>query len=138
VKTQIELAREIATKAHEGQIRKRGIETGWPYIVHPESVSKMVSHVPILVAAAWLHDVLEDTKVTEDDLRQAGIQQDVIDIVKMVTRGPNENYFDFIMRIKENSLALTLKAADIRNNLENLEECSLKDKYRFAHYVLTM
>jgi GTP diphosphokinase / guanosine-3',5'-bis(diphosphate) 3'-diphosphatase len=138
MKTQIEIAREIATKAHSYQYRTMGADKGKSYIVHPMRVAEMVPHCnEEIVAAAWLHDVLEDTKVTADDLLDAGINPSVITLVKILTRNPGENYFDFIMRIKQNTTALTIKAADIRDNMESLEEGNLKDKYRLALHVLT-
>lgn len=67
----IEKAALFAERAHEGQVRKY---TGEPYIVHPAEVARIVSTLvtadDIIIAAAWLHDVVEDTDVTDADLRR--------------------------------------------------------------------
>lgn len=150
----VKLAHNIATEAHKGQKRK----DGKPYITHPEAVAKIVhddffSLMPqneaaqanwsvvknYVIMAALLHDTIEDTYVTSERLRQAGFPEMVIDIVKTVTKQPNENYFEFIMRIMEsgNVGAKIVKLADLQHNMSGLQEGSMKDKYRFATYILS-
>lgn len=66
----VQRAVDFATKAHEGQLRKY---TGEAYIVHPMSVAFLVARVnldPKVIAAAWLHDTVEDTKATLDEIAQ--------------------------------------------------------------------
>ena len=68
----IEKAKRFATEAHKGQTRKYGDKP--PYITHPETVAEMVCNAPNslagMVAAAWLHDVVEDTDVTMKDIKR--------------------------------------------------------------------
>ncbi len=68
--TIIEIAENIARKVHQGQFRRDGIT---PYIVHPERVARRLSEDSEAQAVAWLHDVLEDTGVSEKFLIDAGI-----------------------------------------------------------------
>jgi len=79
-----ERARAFATKAHEGQVRRY---TNAPYITHPEAVANLVRsvpHSPEMIAAAWLHDTVEDTAVTIEDIdREFG--PDVAHYVKELT-----------------------------------------------------
>jgi len=66
----IERAADFATRAHTGQVRKY---TGDPYIVHPRAVAERVAGAggdPAMIAAAWLHDTVEDTGTTLDDIRR--------------------------------------------------------------------
>ena len=80
----VEKAREFATQAHEGQVRKY---TGMPYIVHPIEVMEIVctvEHDDAMLAAALLHDVVEDTDHTIDDIR-AGFGDDIAALVSDLT-----------------------------------------------------
>lgn len=84
----IEKAKEFATKAHEGQTRKFGPEPRPPYIVHPERVATRVASLPrvneVDIAAAWLHDVIEDCGVTYETMaREFGVE--VADLVQELT-----------------------------------------------------
>lgn len=151
---QIELAKKAAIEAHQGQTRKMGDDKGKPYIIHPERVAKIVeielgkrrhygqltgwekTEADNMIAAAWLHDTMEDCQFSETDLIFKGIPFPVINIVKTLTRIEDETYFDFILRIKGDSNACLVKICDIRDNMAGLEEGSRKDKYRFATYIL--
>ena len=128
----IGIAREIATEAHSGQKRKY---TGEDYINHPRRVAKKFSTEDSQVIA-WLHDVLEDSDFTAEDILKRGIRQHCIEIVEYLTRQEGESYFNFIMRIKERHQAKVIKIADIKDNLINSKEGSLKDKYMLALYIL--
>ena len=69
--------------------------------------------------AAVLHDVLEDTPVTVDELRAEGLPDDVIDAVIVLTRRDGTSYEDYIERVALNPIARDVKAADIADNLAN-------------------
>ena len=143
------VALEIATKAHEGKKREFGDDKGKPYIIHPtrvaESVWELFSHNHTyrdsLYCVGILHDVIEDTDVMEGDLRDAGIPDDVVDAVLLLTKGEGESYYNFIKRIYNNQwvsgyMARIVKAADIADNLKSLKKGSLRDKYLFALDIL--
>ncbi len=137
-KKQSEIAREIAIKAHEGQVDKGGK----PYINHPEHVAANVE-TDGQKAVAWLHDVLEDTNVTARDLAAAGISEDVVDGVVAMTRHEGEDYFDYIDRVALNSLAREVKKADLVHNMDlsrlvnpSHEQFERRKKYEKAFAIL--
>lgn len=69
-------------------------------------------------AVAWLHDVVEDTPFTFDDLRAAGIDDDVIDALKLLTHDKSVPYMDYVANLKRNELARTVKLADLAHNCD--------------------
>lgn len=131
----VKLAESIAREAHTGAIRKFGADKDKPYIVHPERVAAKLDY-PVLKAAGWLHDVVEDTKITFQDLLDRGIWPEVVDILKYVTKKEGENYKDFMVRISRSKFAMQLKKADLEDNLESCPEGQMKDKYRLALWLI--
>jgi (p)ppGpp synthase/HD superfamily hydrolase len=107
----IEKALQIAARAHEGQKDKEGL----PYILHPLRVMAGVTGVEAQIVAV-LHDVLEDTPVTADDLRQAGFHEDIVTSVLCVTHRRDESYADYVVRCKANPVARSVKLADLQDN----------------------
>jgi len=128
----LKIAKQITTEAHRGQKRKYN---GEDYINHPRRVSEKFT-TENLQLVAWLHDVLEDSDFTAKDLLDRGIKAEVIDVIKNLTRQEGENYFNFIMKIKDNYQARIVKIEDIKDNLINSREGSLKDKYMLSLYIL--
>lgn len=118
----------IATQAHTGQKRRF---TGEDYITHPIAVADTMKY-ELDKCVAILHDVIEDTKVTVEDLLKEGVPQMVIDDVLLLTRKKGENYYNFISRVRDSASARRVKMADIEHNMSTLEEGHMKDKYRFA------
>ncbi|HZV07357.1 MAG TPA: HD domain-containing protein [Gemmataceae bacterium] len=107
----IEKALQIAAKAHEGQTDK----DGQPYILHPLRVMQRVEGMEAQIVAI-LHDVVEDTKVTLEDLRDAGFGGAILAGVRCVTHGKNESYADYLVRCKANPLGRQVKLADLEDN----------------------
>lgn len=107
----IERALQIAAKAHEGQKDKEGL----PYVLHPLRVMMAVEGEEAQVVAV-LHDVVEDTPVTLDDLRQAGFSEAVLAAVQCVTHHKDEPYADYVVRCKGNEVARRVKLADLGDN----------------------
>ena len=111
----IELAREIATQAHEGETRIGG----QPYIEHPRRVAAAVEHDGFgseHVQAAWLHDVVEDSTTTLADLLAAGFSPVVVAAVDSVTRRGGEEYFDMIHRAAADRIGVVVKWHDNADN----------------------
>ena len=127
----LQLCKNIATEAHKGQKRWGGE----PYITHPESVANRVDKIG-LKCIAWLHDVLEDTKVTAEELLEKEIPIEYVLSLRHLTRRKGQNYKDFILQVREDWMATIVKIADLKDNLKNLKEGSMKDKYRLALYLL--
>ena len=125
-----QLAHEVASQAHRNQKRKG---TGKPYIVHPEAVA---AQLPVnLKALGFLHDVIEDTAFTLSQMTEL-FPPWVVERVIMLTRIPNENYDDYIMRVREDDSTRLVKIADLRHNLHDILSGSLRDKYRLALRLL--
>ena len=131
----IKRAEEIAREVHKGQ--KRTIGKREDYIEHPKRVASHFS-TPESQIIAWLHDVLEDTSYTEQDLLNEGINPFVVSIVARLSKKPNENYLGFILRISKDLRAITIKTEDIKDNMKSLKEGSLLDKYCLALYILEL
>jgi (p)ppGpp synthase/HD superfamily hydrolase len=126
----VDTARELAFKAHDGQFRNDGVT---PYFNHVQNVAfTVVPHSPFNIAAAYLHDVLEDTSVTEKDLRDAGIPEEVIEAVKLLTHPHGEPYLDYIKRVEPNLIAYAVKLADIFSNINDSPTERQKAKYEKA------
>ncbi len=123
---------EIARKYHLGQTRKFSNEE---YITHPIRVSEKFIDEKMKCIAV-LHDVLEDTSATKYSLTTLGVDQDIIKVIEILSRRVNETYLDFILRISKHKKATLIKIEDITDNLSDLKEGSLKDKYRFAKHFL--
>ncbi|MGP9587215.1 HD domain-containing protein [Micrococcaceae sp. AOP34-BR2-30] len=113
----VEAAVSIAERAHRGQVDKAGID----YITHPERVAaktRAQGGSPEAVAAAWLHDVIEDADITAAELRDAGIPVPVIEAVEAVTKHSEESLEDYCARVRANPLALRVKLADLEDNTD--------------------
>jgi len=108
------LAARIATEAHKGQFRRDG-QT--PYISHPQAVAGRVAGDPVAEAIAWLHDVLEDTSVTAQDLLSSGLPVEVVKRVELLTKSGDSEYEDYLGRIKRDPVARRVKVADMLANL---------------------
>lgn len=140
----VELAEDIARTAHDGQVDKSGRN----YIEHPARVAGIAAArggSETIVAAAWLHDTLEDTNITEQTLRFLCFPQPVIDAVVAVTRTPEVPPEGYYANIRTNPDALAVKLADIADNLDEdrlalLDEktaARLRRKYAKAIHLLT-
>jgi (p)ppGpp synthase/HD superfamily hydrolase len=109
---------EIMRRAHEGQIDK----SGRPYYLHPLRVAMRLANCSAAERlAALLHDVVEDTPVTLEDLRGMGYGEDVLELVALLTREKprGESHREYIQRIvaSRNAPALRVKLADVYDNL---------------------
>lgn len=132
--SQSEKAYEIAKKAHLGQIDKAGED----YIKHPEKVASFVK-TDEEKAVAYLHDVIEDTELTLEDLNEYGFSKEVIEAVDIITKKRGEDYQSYLNLVKKNKLARAVKLADLRHNsdltrLINITEKDIerKEKYQKA------
>lgn len=121
----------LAAEAHRGQLDKAGI----CYLTHPLRVMLRLVD-PIARIAAILHDVLEDTSRTREDLRRAGFPPVVLAVVEILTKGATETYEAFIERCAANPIARQVKLADLADNMDltRLPEITEKDRQRLARY----
>lgn len=130
-------AATVASRVHAKQQRKDDT----PYIAHPIRVAIRCSG-RLEKVIALLHDTVEDTDTTLDDLADLGFTQEVIDAVDALSRRPGESYGDFIARCSRNQLAKTVKLADIEDNLSDQSALDpdeaefLRNRYERAREVL--
>ena len=133
----IKKAAALAKKYHKGQTDKAGQD----YFLHPKYVSEHVCGYKEKIVG-YLHDTLEDTDCTEEELRSE-FDDDIVDAVLAITKRPGEDYKAFILRVKQNKIATRVKISDILHNsmIERIENPSEEDykrleKYRGALFLL--
>ena len=129
--SQSEKAYEIAKRAHLGQVDKAGED----YIKHPEKVASFVK-TDEEKTVAYLHDVIEDTELTLEDLYECGFSKEVIEAVDIITKKRGEDYQSYLNSVKKNKLARAVKLADLRHNsdLTRLTKVTEKDIKRKEKY----
>ena len=123
----------LAEKAHQGQVDKGG----HPYIGHPKRVMENCETTEEKIVA-MLHDVIEDTEYTADDLRKEGFSEEIITALLCLTHREGESYMEYIERICENSLAVRVKYADLQDNMDlsRIPDPTEKDLARLEKYKL--
>ena len=127
----IERAVAIAATAHDGQRDKAGV----PYLLHPLRMMMRMNN-PAAMMAAVLHDVVEDTDWTLDQLRVEGFSAEVLSAVDCLTNRAGESYDEFIARVQGNEIARQVKRADLEDNMDirRIAELSAKDLARLEKY----
>ena len=123
----------LAEKAHQGQVDKGG----HPYILHPKRVMEKCETTEEKIVA-MLHDVMEDTDYTADDLRKEGFSEEIITALLYLTHREGEGYMEYIERICENPLAVRVKYADLQDNMDlsRIPDPTEKDLARLEKYKL--
>ena len=132
-------ALKLCFEAHKDQTDKSGM----PYVFHPFHLAEQMSD-EYTVTAALLHDVVEDTDITFDDLERMGFPAKVTDALKLLTHVDSVEYMDYVAKIKQDPVAAAVKLADLRHNsdtsrLDAVDERALKrvEKYAAAIKLLT-
>lgn len=129
----IRKAFEVASKVHAGQVDKGGVE----YINHPLTVASNVGDDISAIIVALLHDTVEDSAITFDELREEiPLTVEELDALKLLTHDDATPYLEYVAQIKTNELAATVKAADLRHNsdLSRIKNPTAKDLERVAKY----
>jgi (p)ppGpp synthase/HD superfamily hydrolase len=127
----IEKAIEIAAREHAGDIDKGGN----PYVFHPLRLMFAVK-TPLEKMAAVLHDVVEDTSVSLDDLRNEGFHPDVIAAIEALTKRKGESRLEAAARAAANPIARVVKLADVTDNMDlsRISNPTDKDFARLKEY----
>ena len=132
-------AMKISFKAHKNQTDKNGM----PYIFHPIHLAEQMTDEKT-ICVALLHDVVEDTDITFEELEHEGFSEDIIDALKLMTHDDSVPYMDYVKEIKTNRIATTVKIADLKHNsdltrLDYVDEKAMKrvEKYKKAIDILT-
>lgn len=115
-------ALKLSFEAHKNQVDKSGI----PYVYHPFHLAEQMETEETVIVAL-LHDVVEDTNFTLDDIRAMGFSKDVIEALALLTHDDSVPYMDYVKQIKGNSIARVVKLADLKHN-SDLTRLDIVDK----------
>ncbi len=132
-------AMKLCFEAHKEQVDKSGL----PYVFHPIHVAEQMTD-EITTAIALLHDIVEDTDYTLQDLIDMGFPREVTDALALLTHEDGVPYLEYVAGIKADPAARAVKLADLAHNsdstrLDSVDEKALEriEKYRKAMEILT-
>ena len=132
-------AMKIDFAAHKNQTDKNGI----PYIYHPIHLAEQMADEKT-ICVALLHDVVEDTDITFEQLAREGFPDDIIEALKLLTHDDSIQYMDYVKEIKSNPIAAAVKLADLKHNsdltrLDVIDEKAINraEKYENAISLLS-
>ena len=127
-------ALKLSFEAHKDQIDKSGM----PYVYHPFHLAEQMKDEDTTIVAL-LHDVVEDTYITVDDIRKMGFNEEVCEALKLMTHDDNVPYIEYVKKLKSNPIAKAVKIADLAHNsdltrLDIVDEKALMrvEKYKRA------
>ena len=128
---QTKKAVNLMFEAHKEQRDKSGL----PYVFHPFHLAEQMEDETTTVVAL-LHDIVEDTDCTPDDLRRMGFSEEVCEAIDLMTHREGVPYMEYVKRIKTNPVAVKVKLADLRQNsdLTRMEKPTERDKQRAEKY----
>ena len=126
------IALKLCFNAHKEQIDKSGM----PYVFHPFHLAEQMTDEPTTVVAL-LHDLIEDTAYTLDDLHALGFSEQICEAIALMTHDEAVAYMDYVAAIKENPIARTVKLADLRHNsdMTRLDTVTERDLARAEKYA---
>ena len=127
-------ALKLCFSAHKEQVDK----TGLPYVFHPFHLAEQMDD-EISTVCALLHDVIEDTDMTLEDILKMGFPNEVADVLSLLTHKEDVPYMDYVKEISKNPTATKVKIADLLHNsdmtrLNVIDEYAVKraEKYKNA------
>ena len=125
------IALKLCFEAHKDQIDKSGM----PYVFHPFHLAEQMADENTTIVAL-LHDVIEDTEYTLDDLRKFGFAEDVLSAISLMTHADDVPYMDYVVKIKTNPIAKAVKLADLKHNsdMSRLDRITQTDEERAKKY----
>lgn len=131
-------ALRLCFDAHKEQTDK----TGLPYVFHPFHLAEQMTD-EMTTICALLHDVIEDTEHTIEDIEKMGFPSEVVEALRLLTHDERVPYMDYVRKISENPIAKAVKIADLRHNsdlsrLDEIDEYAKKrtEKYKEALSLL--
>ena len=128
---QTKKALKLCFDAHKDQLDKSGM----PYVFHPFHLAEQMTD-EITTIVALLHDVVEDTPYTPEDLKGFGFPEEALEALALLTHDPAVPYMDYVAAIKPNAVARAVKLADLRHNsdrsrLEHPDDRSLAREQKY-------
>ena len=113
-------ALKLCFDTHKDQVDKSGM----PYVFHPFHLAEQMDD-EISTVCALLHDVVEDSETTLDDLSNMGFPKEVIEVLSLLTHADDVPYMDYVREIKKNTIATKVKIADLKHNSDSTRvECA--------------
>lgn len=127
----VKKAINIMYKKHENQIDKGGI----PYVFHPWHIAEQMPDEEKTIVAL-LHDVIEDTDTTLEELKSSGFSDEIVKALELLAHNNNEDYFTYIKKLSSNEIARCVKLEDLKHNLDltRLKKIAEKDLKRQQKY----
>ena len=124
-------AMKLCYEAHKDQVDKSGL----PYVFHPAHVAEQMTDEATTIVAL-LHDVVEDTDYTLEDLAAEGFGKDILEAVALMTHEDDVPYLDYVAKLKDNPIARAVKLADLAHNsdLSRIGEVDEETKQRLEKY----
>ena len=128
-------ALKLCFEAHKDQLDKSGM----PYVFHPFHLAEQMSD-ELTTTVALLHDVVEDSDYTFEDLAAKGFPVPVLDALRLLTHADDVPYMDYVREIKKNPIAAAVKMADLQHNsdLSRLDVVDEKVLTRREKYLAAM
>lgn len=132
---QTKKAMKLCFEAHKEQLDKSGL----PYVFHPFHLAEQMTTEETTVVAL-LHDVVEDTDYTIEDLKKMGFENAVTDAIALMTHADGVDYMEYVANIKPNAIAKAVKLADLRHNsdlsrLDTVTEKALKRREKYLKAI---
>ena len=130
-------ALKISFDAHKNQVDKSGM----PYVYHPFHLAEQMDD-ELSTCVALLHDVVEDTDITLDELRNDGFPNEVIEALSLMTHSDDVPYLDYVRVMKDNPIARKVKLADLAHNsdlsrLEIVDDKALERVNKYKQAILS-
>lgn len=128
----LELSKQLAKVYHKGQVDKAGVDY---FTGHISTVVNGVN-TDEEKTVAYLHDIIEDTKLTKEDLLHLGFSENVVNAVVALTKNKKVKYEEYLKGVKQNELAKVVKLSDLSNNMDlsRLNEITEVDEKRLEKY----
>lgn len=128
-------ALKLCFAAHRNQVDKSGL----PYVFHPFHLAEQMPDEKSTIVAL-LHDLVEDTDYTFDDLKNMGFAQEVLDALRLLTHDKQVPYLQYVATIRKNPIARMVKLADLQHNsdlsrLDVIDEQALRRKEKYAEAI---
>ena len=132
---QTKKAMKLCFEAHKDQVDKCGM----PYVFHPYHLAEQMTDEDT-ITAALLHDVVEDTHYTLEDLEKLGFSPQVLEAVALLTHADDVPYLEYVAKLKSNRIAREVKLADLRHNsdISRLPRVTKEDYLRLEKYRKAM
>lgn len=129
------MALKLCFEAHKEQVDKSGM----PYVFHPFHLAEQMKTEETTIVAL-LHDLVEDTAYTIEDLVELGFDKSVTDAVALMTHADGVDYMDYVRRIKDDPIAKAVKLADLKHNsdltrLDTVDEKALKRRQKYLNAI---